>query len=162
LNGIAIALARNRRVGIAFNFVQEAMEIAVNAQDASTLPVVFYVRAGLYREIGDVGRARVDLAEALGRAEQCPDRTLRGEMIAYSLLCKAALDLASDPERSIESLDRACAFIDASGYQYLSEEAHLLRSRARRRLGDVDGSEEDLRTALRELARDKQSYGYGN
>jgi CHAT domain-containing protein/tetratricopeptide (TPR) repeat protein len=162
LTGIAVALARNRRVGIAFNFVQEAMETAVTAQDTSTLPFVLYVRAGLYREIGDVGRARADLAEALRRAERCPDRTLRGEMSANALLCQAALDLASDPERAIESLDRACAFLDAAGYRYLSGEAHLLRSRARRRLGDVDGSEEDLRTALRELARDKHSYGYGN
>jgi CHAT domain-containing protein/predicted negative regulator of RcsB-dependent stress response len=161
-NIIAIALARNRRVGIALSFAQEAMDTAVAAQDACELPKAFYVKGGLYRETGDLTRAHADLKEALRLADRCPDRTLRGEMIANALLCQGALDLAESPERAIQSLDEACDFLDASDYRYLSEEAHLLRARARRRLGDIDGGEQDLRAALAELDRDRQSFGYGH
>jgi len=162
LYGIAVVLAQNRRVSIALDFAQEAMETAVVTRDTRALPGIYYVRGGLYREIGDVGRAQADLNEALRLADQCPDQILRREMIANALLRQAALDLAKVPDRAIESLDKACDLLDASGYRYLSEEAHLLRARARRRLGDITGGEQDLRTALGKLARDRQSFGYGH
>ena len=162
LSLIAIVLARNRRVAIALNFAQEEMDTSVAAHDACEIPAAYYVRGGLHRESGRLAQAYSDLKDALRLASGCPDQILRGEMIANALLCQGALELAESPARAIESLDKACDFLDDSDYRYLSEEAHLLRARARRRLGDIDGAEQDLRVALAELDRDRQSFGYGH
>ena len=83
-------------------------------------------------------------------------------MIANALLCQGALDLAESPEQAIQSLDKACAFLDASDYRYLSEEAHLLARARAQEAGDIDGGEQDLRVALAELEHDRQSFGYSH
>jgi CHAT domain-containing protein len=95
-------------------------------------------------------RARLDAA--MRAADAIPEGATRERARLDVKLVAAIFALTTDSRSALHLLDEYVAGADAHAHRLFLPEAHLLRARAWRTIGDDRRAEDDLREALRRLA----------
>jgi CHAT domain-containing protein len=150
LDAAARTEALEERWDVALPLLTEAANAAIQPN-----PIV-YASTVLWRALAEqnLGRtsSREHLHTAAGIAETLPDPAARERARLDVKLVAAVFVLTIDPTAALKLLDEYIAGAEAQPHRLFLPEAHLLRARAWRALGDEHRSEEELRETLRQLA----------
>jgi len=150
LDAAARTEALEERWDVALPLLAEAANAAIQPN-----PIV-YASTVLWRALAEqnLGRttSRHYLDTAARIAEALPDRAARERARLDLKLVAAVSAMTTDPPRALKLLDEYVAGAEAQLHRLFLPEAHLLRARACRTLGDEHRSERELRETLRQLA----------
>jgi CHAT domain-containing protein len=143
---IAETIGARAKPRVALDLLEEG--IAANVDDPELRARLRITRGHLLRAVGRLADARLELEAAEPLLGEIPSEALRAHQRSNLLVSRAALALSGDPSDALAPLDEACAFFERAEHRYYTITARVMRARARRALGDLDGAEDDLRAAI--------------
>lgn len=139
LADLALAEHRSRALDAASRHADEAVRVARASRDAVARAQAHNLRAILARAAGDLGRARAELATALGLSSAIGEPSIRVAILNNAALVERD---ATDLQRAVALTDEALALCVATGDRHrqaalLSNLADLLHLLGRRRESDA-------------------------
>lgn len=142
-------------------FADEAHAAAVVWGDALALIEVSSFRARTFAALGERESATEALRHATLALEKVRDPVLKGRIDAEVMQTSADVDSVADPARGIESVSRAIDYFSRSRSFPRTPRLLLTRAAARRRLGDTDGANADLQSAIDHFEAERRTIPSG-
>jgi len=135
----------------ALSFQNRLVNVSRESGEPLRIADSLIVRSTIFMQLKRRADALRDLAEAPAAVRMVTDPKTQKRLLSDLASAEAFADRGVDDRRAIDGLTRSIDISRALGFRVHIAQLHLERGRARMRLGDAPGAEDDFRAGIAEL-----------